>query len=393
MQAFGGRRLLVVVEIALAVILLAGSGLMIRSLAKLLAIDPGFDARHVLTVRMSIPRGGITADSAPLFYDQLLARVRAVPGVADAAMGNCAPLNGGCNSTRLELMDRPKVDFAQMPSVGVNWTSPTWFSALHIPLKLGRVYASSDRVGTPKVVVINETAAQRFWPSGDALGKRVGVGQGGFSDGAEVIGIVGDVRQFADSQPRPEVYIPYLQSPQSGLMLFVRASGEAAALTADVRGALREIAPRSPAYDVETLTARAAAGTAPNRFSAELLALFAATALSLAAIGIYGVMSLAVSARTREIGVRIALGADRAHVQRVVVGEGLVLVMAGAALGIAGALASTRVLRSLLFDLTPSDPPTYIAIVVILGACALAASWLPARRASRVDPVTALRSD
>jgi putative ABC transport system permease protein len=176
-------------------------------------------------------------------------------------------------------------------------------------------------------------------------------------------------------------------------MLFVRASGDAAALTADVRRALREVAPRAPAYDVQTLTARAAAGTAPNRFSAELLALFAATALSLAGIGIYGVMSLAVSARTREIGVRIALGADRAHVQRFVVGDGLVLVMAGAALGIAGALASTRVLRSLLFDLTPSDPPTYIAIVVILGACALAASWLPARRASRVDPVTALRSD
>jgi predicted permease len=285
------------------------------------------------------------------------------------------------------------MDFAQMPSVGVSWTSPTWFSAMRIPLKQGRIYGTADRKGTPKVVVINEAAARRFWPNGDALGKRVGVGQGGFGDGAEVIGVVGDVRQFVDSEPKPDVFISYLQSPRPGLMLFVKTTGDPAGLAPDVRRALREIAPRYPVYDIKTMTARAAAGTAPSRFSAALLAIFAATALSLAAIGIYGVMSLAVSARTREIGVRIALGADRARVQRLVVADGAWLVATGIVLGIAGALAATRVMGSLLFDLAPTDPPTYIAIVVILGASALAASWLPARRASRVDPVSALRAD
>jgi putative ABC transport system permease protein len=245
----------------------------------------------------------------------------------------------------------------------------------------------------PKVVVINETAARRYWPNDDPIGKRIGVGQGGFSDGAEVIGVVGDVRQWADSLARPDVYLPYYQSPNSRMMIFLRTAGDPTTLGPAVRAAIRELAPRYPVYDMQSMTERAAAATAQARFSAALLGLFALTALSLAGIGIYGVMSIAVTTRTREIGIRIALGADRSRVQGLVVGEGIALVSLGVVIGVGGALVATRVLRSLLFDLTPSDPITYVTIVAVLGAAAIVASWIPARRASRVDPVVALRAE
>jgi putative ABC transport system permease protein len=388
-----GRRLLVVAEVALALVLLAGSGLMLRSLVKLLATDGGFDAKNLLTVRVTIPPGGLARDSLPGFYTQLVDRLRAVPGVRNAAIGDCAPLSGGCNGTLIELMDRPKVDFAHMPSVGVFWATPDWFATVGVPLRRGRLFTAADRTGMPKVVLVNETAARKFWPNENPIGKRVGIGQGGFSDGAEVVGIVGDVRQWADSLAKADVYLPYYQSPTSRMMIFLRTATDPAALGTAVRAAIHELAPQYPIYDMQPMTERATAATARARFSAALLGLFALTALSLAVIGIYGVMSLAVSARTREIGIRIALGADQRRVRRLVVWEGLSLVTAGAAIGIAGALVCTRVLQTMLFDLTPSDPVTYAGIVALLGIAATAASWIPARRASRVDPVVALRAE
>jgi putative ABC transport system permease protein len=386
------RRVLVIAEVALAVVLLAASGLMLRSLGKILAIDPGFDAHNVLTLRLTVPPGGMARDSLPTFYTEMLDRLRAVPGVADASLVNCAPLNGGCNGTKIDLMDRPHVDIPAMPNVGVHWATPTWFSTMRIPLKRGRAFTLSDRKGAPAVVLVNETAARAFWPNGDAIGKRVGVLQGGFDKGAEVIGVVGDVRQNADSAAKPDVYLPYYQSPSPRMMIFLRTQNEPAAVLTDVRRALHDVAPQYPVYDVRTMEARAAAATSQARFSAVLLGLFAATALSLAIVGIYGVMSLVVAARTREIGIRIALGADQHRVRSQVVGEGLTLVSIGAAIGITGALLCTRVLQSLLFDLKPSDPITYVSIVGVLGASAFAASWIPARRAASVDPVVALRT-
>ncbi|MGH7615694.1 MAG: ADOP family duplicated permease [Gemmatimonadaceae bacterium] len=386
------RRALVVVEVALAIVLLAGSGLMIRSLSKLLAVDPGFDGTNVLTMSMSIPVEGNARDSMPGFYEQLLDRVRAVPGVTDASMTNCAPLAGRCNSTIIWFDGHVPDNPAHAPTIGLHWVSPTWFATVKVPLRRGRVFTNVDRSGAPVVAVINDVAAKKFWPGEDPIGKHIGAGMGGMED-AEVIGVVGSVRLKADSAPTPDVYISYLQFPHGGTILFVRAARNPTAIAAAVRHAIHEVAPQYPIFNVKTMAERAAAATAPSRFSAALLGLFALTALSLASIGIYGVMALAVSARTREIGVRIALGADRGRVQRLVVGEGVALVAVGAAFGIAGALVATRVLRSLLFDLTPADPPTYVAIVALLAASALFASWLPARRASRVDPVTALRAD
>jgi putative ABC transport system permease protein len=387
-----GRRALVVAEVALALVLLAGSGLMIRSLANLLAIDPGFDSRNVLTFRLTVPPGTMSGDSLPGFYSQILDRVRAVPGVSDAALDNCAPSSGWCARTGLRRFDVPGSDIMHSPLIGVDWITPNWFSVMRVSLKRGRVFDGTERADGPKVIVLNETAARTFFGTTDPIGKHVALGQGGM-DNAEVIGIVADVRQTPDSAPGSVAYEAYAQSPRSGMIVFAKTARDPASLGAEVRRAVHEVAPQLPVYDMLTMTARAWAATAQARFRAVLLALFAVTALALAAIGIYGVMSLAVTARTREMGIRIALGAERARVQRLVVGEGIGLVSIGAVIGLAGALAATRVLRTFLFDLTSSDPITYVAIVVVLGVAAITASWIPANRASRVDPVVALRAE
>jgi putative ABC transport system permease protein len=389
----GTRRVLVIGEVALAVVLLAGSGLMIRSLANLLAIDAGYEGGNVLTVRLTVPPGGLPRDSLPEFYIQLLDRLRAVPGVRHAALSNCPPLNGGCNGTRMTLLDRPEGRDADGFPVGVHWVSPDWFRALRVPLKRGRAFTHADRLGAPKVVVINEAAARQGWPAQDPIGKRVAVGQGGFDDGAEIIGVVGSVRQNVDSLPKSEVYLPYLQSPRPGMMIFIRTAGDPTGYAAAVRAALTEVAPAYAVHDMKSMNERAAAATAQARVSAILLGLFAATALVLAIIGVYGVISLAVAVRTRELGIRVALGADQQRVLRLVVGDGLGMVALGAALGLVAALLVTRVLRSLLFELTPTDPGTYASAVALIILAALVASWLPARRAARLDPVRALRTD
>jgi predicted permease len=382
---------LVTLEVALAIVLLASSTLMIRSLAKLLSVETGFTTQNILTLRLTVPPGTVARDSLPGFYTQLLERVRAVPGVRSVAISDCPPLNAGCNGTLMEFLDRPKSDPSHQPQVGVHWATPELFATLGVRLERGRLFNATDRIGAPKVVLIGKTAAQRFWPNEDPIGKRVAVHQGGFSDGAEVIGIVGDVRQYVDSLPAPDVYISYYQSPRPGMLLFVRTAGDPASLGADLRRAIRDVAPKYPVYDMQPLAKRTAAATAQARFSSTLLTLFAAVALLLAALGIYGVMSLAVAQRTREIGIRMALGADTRRVMRLVVGEGVGLAIWGAVIGLAGALLATRVLRSLLFEVTPSDPLTYVMVVLLLGGAAGLASWIPARRATRVQPTEALR--
>ncbi len=392
LRRFASRNMLVIAEVALAIVLLAGSGLLLRSLGKMLAVNPGFDPRSVLTLRMTVPRQSMARDSLPAFYDLMLARLGALPGVTDVGLGNCPPLAGGCNSTEITFLDRPPVPDGSAPEVGVNWVSPSWFSALRVPLKRGRLFTAADRVGAPKVVVMSETAARRYWPNEDPIGKRVGLGQGGFADGATVVGIVGDVRFGSiDSLPRPEAYISYFQSVRQGMMIYLRGTSDPASMAGPARHAIREIAPGFPVYDVLTLRARVADAMAQARFSAILLALFAGVALALAGIGIYGVMSFSVAQRTREIGIRMALGAERRNVLMLVVGQGIALAGAGVIVGLAAALAATRVLRALLFDVAPSDPVTFASIIVLLLGAALLASWLPARRATRVDPTQALR--
>lgn len=381
-------RLLVVTEVALALVLLAGSGLLIRSLGKLLAIDPGFDAQNVLSVRLTIPPGGIAPGALPGFYDEVIARLGAHPGVTSVGLTSCPPLSGGCEGAPIEVENRPDPN-APSPIAAIPLATPEFFSTARIPLKRGRLITTSDQGASPKVTVINEAAARALWPDEDPIGKRAGFGPRRF----EVVGVVGDVREWADSVPRAAMYLAYHQWPSSGMYIFIRTARDPGALVADVRRILQEIAPRYPVYDMQRMTDRVAVATAPQRFIATLLGLFAAIAVSLATVGIYGVIALSVAARTREIGIRMALGADRGRVQRLVVGEGIALVSVGAVIGLAGALLSTRALQALLFDLRPSDPLTYAGALVVLGGAAVLASWLPARRASRVDPVWAFRTD
>ena len=389
-----GRNALVVGEIALALVLLAGSGLMLRSLGKLLGVNPGFEAGQVLTLRF-VTGGGYEPDSLPRVYDRILERIEALPGVTAAGLSDCPPLNGGCNGSVLWRRDRPPVPAGTEPEVGVHWISPGWAEAMRVPLLRGRMFDEREQRNGRKAVLVSRAAADRIWPGEDPIGRPVSVGQGGFDeDTAFVIGVLGDVRFVSVHEPpRPEVFLPYSQSPYGRTMLFVRTAGDPLALASTARQVVKGIAPEFVLFDVRTMEDRARQSIGHARFSTILLALFAALALGLATLGIYGVISFAVAQRTREIGIRVALGATRGRVVRDVVGQGATLALVGAALGLVAALAATRVLRSFLFDVAPTDPPTFIAIVALLGGAAIAASWIPARRAAGVQPTEALRGD
>jgi predicted permease len=385
-----GRRALVVTQIALALVLLVGSGLMVRSLAKLLSVDVGFDTSNMITFSIN-PPDYIAEDAIPGFHSQILDRVRTIPGVGGAELGSCAPLAPTCRRVPLLRPDVPVPDNIYAKVTGMDVVTPNWFSLMRVRLVRGRPFLPTDRPNGPRVVLINESAAKMFFGADDPIGKRISLGRA--VKDAEVIGIVGDVRQMPDSAPGPTSYVPSTQSPQGEMIVFVRTMRGAGTLANALRRAAHEVAPQMPVDDMQTMTQRGAVATAQNRFRAMLLTAFALAALLLAAIGIYGVLSFAVTARTREIGIRIALGAEPASVQRLVIGEGLALLAVGVVIGLAGAFAGARVLRAFLFDLTPSDPVTYAVIIVTLGVTAMLASWSPALRASRVDPVIALRAE
>ena len=386
------RHVLATAEIALAIILLAGSGLFLHSLGKLLGVNLGFDAEHVLTLRLNTPPS-FGRDSLAPFYDELQTKLAALPGVTDVGLTDCQPLAGGCSGTVIWFRDRPPVAAGTEPDVGVHWVSPTWHRTMRTPLVAGRFFTRADEMGKRKVVLLNEAAAKRFWPGQSAIGKPVSVGQGGFSDDtAYVVGVVGDVRYGTlDSMPKPDAYLSYYQSPRGRMMVFLRAAGDPAALTTAARGVIRDLAPGVPVYDVMTMRQRVDTAAEAARFRAVLLTIFATMALVLATIGTYGVIAYGVAQRTREIGIRVALGAQAGDVVGLVVRQGMVLALIGGLIGVGVALASARVLESLLYEVRSSDPVTFVGIVVVLALAVLLASWLPARRAARVQPLEALR--
>lgn len=397
--AGGGRRgmmstrdVLVVAEVALAVVLLAGSGLMLRSLGKLLEVSPGFDPAGVLTLRLNMD-GSTGRDSLVASYDVMLQRLAGLPGVTGVGLGDCPPLNGGCSGTIIEHRDRPEPTPGAEPTVGVHWVTPGWFSTMRVPLLAGRPLEDTDRMGTRRVVLVSETAARAYWPGQDPVGRPLRVGQGfSWNDTAYVVGVVGDVRyNTVDSPARPDIYLSYLQSPTRRMMVYLRTAIDPLTLSGPARQVLTETLPGVPVYDVRTLESRVADASAYARFSAILLGLFAAVALSLAMIGCHGVIAYTVSQRRREIGVRMALGATAGSVARLVVRQGLAIACVGVALGVAGALAATRVLGVFLYDVSPNDPATFAVIVTALFAAVLVASWIPARRAARVLPGQVLR--
>jgi predicted permease len=266
-------------------------------------------------------------------------------------------------------------------------------SVMHVALVRGRNFTRDDRVGVQKVVLVNETAARKFWPGQDPIGRPVSVGQGGFwKDTAYVVGVVADVRYASlDSAAMPDVYLSYYQSPRGRMMLLLRSAGDAGALSAPSRQIVREMLPSSPVYEVRTMRERASDALRYARFSAIVLALFGLVALGLATMGTYGVISFGVAQRTREIGIRVALGASRSELLRMIVRQGLALAIVGGAIGLVAALAATRVLRSLLYEVVPTDPLTFAAIIAVLVLAVLVASWIPARRAATIHPSEALR--
>jgi putative ABC transport system permease protein len=388
------RSVLATAEIGLALMLLAGSGLMLRSLARLLAVDTGFRPEQVLTLGLNIPPG-YGRDSAPGFYDLILERLAAIPGVTAAALGNCPPLADDCSSTGIAFRDRPPAAPGSQPRVGIHWITPAWTEALGVPLLRGRLLNAADRLETRKVVLINQTAAAKFWPGQDALGRPVSLGCCGLSGGtAYVVGIIGNVRHSTLKEPpEPDAYVSFFQVPQGRMIVFLRVSGDPLMVAGPARQALREVAPGAPVYDVRTLEARASDALSQARFSAILMALFSGMALALATLGIYGVISFGVAQRTRELGIRLALGAVRRDVVRLVVRQGMLLAAAGVLLGTAGAMMTTGLLRSQLHEVEPTDPATFIATTLLIVGAALLATWLPARRAARVDPVVALKAE
>lgn len=393
MVKFSTRRLLVSAQIGIALVLLSGAGLMIRSLINLLAVHPGFESSNVMTMRLAIPEPLFFRDSMSSFYIRVLERLQGLPGVESAALGDCAPLVSGCNVTRAKLFDEAGARTTQSFRVGVRWVTPQFFETLGVPLRRGRSLTPQDRMGSPKVVLLNEAAANELWPRQDPLGKRISIDQGGFADGAEVVGVVGNIRSSLETDPTADVYLPYAQSPQSRLIIFLRTSVTPATVVPAARDAIREVAPQHPVYDVQTLAARTAHATSRTRTATVLLGFFAAFALALAALGIYGVTTIAVGQRTREIGIRMALGADSRTVRLMVLRESSLLVAAGCIVGLLVAFWLGHVLRALLFEVAPTDITTYLMGVLVVMLAAMSAAWAPAARATRVSPITAIRSE
>jgi putative ABC transport system permease protein len=385
---------LVVGEVALALVMLVAAGLMVKSLMRLSQTDLGFRPDRLLTFRLELPEQAYPPERRLPFAEELLARLKARPEIESAAFGHCAPVSGGCNGTRALFPDRPPVARGSEPLVGVTWASPDYFTTLGIRLVRGRWFTDRDREGQPKVVVINETAARRFWPNEDPIGKRMGLGQGGFHDGAEVIGVAADVRYDAvETPPGPDAYIPLLQSSRPGGYIFVRSRIAPSALVPIVGHEIASVDRDLPVSDVKTMDERYGEATWRTWTIGSLLSLFAALALVLAVVGIYAVLAQSVAQRTREIGVRMALGAGPRDIRRLVLGRAMSIAGMGVAIGLGGAWFASRLLTTLLYEVEPNDPSVLSVLALVLFAVTLVASYVPARRAARIDPVETIRAD
>jgi len=393
------RKLLVVAEVALSVMLLVGAGLMLRSFSRLRSVNPGFRTDHALTLRVSlpVPNSQITAadeDRFMSFFDRTLARVSELPGVTAAGAANMIPLDGNGTDRLIEVEGYVPRDESDMPDAQNRQATPGWFAAMGIPLVRGRLIERSDDKNAARVVVVNESFAERFFPNGDAIGKRIRLGKlTSEFPWATIVGIVGDVRGFAlDEPPLPTMYWPVAQIRTTpSLAIVVRTYNDPASLASAVRGAIAEIDPTQPIYDMQPLDQLVAKSLGQRRFTLTLMVLFGVIALVLSAIGIYGVMAFAVTQRTQEIGIRMALGASAVDVLKMVVGSGMFLAVIGVAVGLIGAFALTRLMASLLFGVSPTDLVTFGLVTAGLLMVALLACYIPARRATKVDPLVALR--
>jgi putative ABC transport system permease protein len=393
-------------EVALAVVLVIAAGLLLRSFDRLLRIDPGFNAQNLLTVNIDLP--ALRYQDNPrvtAFYDRLLERVRALPGVVSAAATSGLPLTGWYGDTSFQIEGRPDNNGVQDQSIPPDrnayghfyyWqATPDYFKTMGIALRQGRVLQASDDANTPPVVVINETMARSFWPNESPLGKRIRLlapSQKGPL--TEIVGIVRDVSLHQlNEETQPGAYYSQAQDPARTMSLVVRTAADPLALAAAVRREAQALDSAAPVFGVSTAEQTLGQTVAQPRFNLILLGLFAAVALLLAAVGIYGVLAHAVRQRTHEMGVRLALGARPGAVFRLVIGQGMGLAGVGIGIGLSGAFALTRYLESLLYEVKPTDPLTFGGVALLLLGVSLSACWIPARRATKVDPMVALRSE
>jgi putative ABC transport system permease protein len=389
LRKLNARSFLVVVEITLSLVLLAGAGLMLKSLARLQAINLGFSPAGVVT--MAAP----SRAARPEFYEQLLARVRELPGVESAALGSTAPLLGYASITAMDIEGRTDIGFS---TIGVHSVSPDYFKTLGISLRIGRVFTERDRAGASRVAVINQAAADKYFAGESPIGKRIKPFIDPEYDTAEkfveIVGIVDDVKYARlEEAIGPDVYLCSLQPTDQAQTLILRTNLDLSAIVPAVRSQVLALDHNVPLTAIRTMIERAAEVTSRTRFIAVLLTLFAALALLLAAIGIYGVMAYSVSARTRELGIRIALGANTGDVRRLVLADAIALIATGLALGLVTAWPSVRVLQSQLYDISTTDPLTLGIMAILLAGLALLACYLPARKAMRTDPLAALRNE
>jgi putative ABC transport system permease protein len=372
-------------------ILLIAAGLLIRSFVRLASVDPGFDARHVLSMRLS-EEGRFRGNDAGMvaFNVQMLERVRAVPGVEAAGTSHFLPLGRIIPGTSFWRADQPPPKHGEEPVTDVLCIFPGYFAAMNIPLNRGRAFTSADRAGAPATVVINQSLARDFYPNENPIGRHLFISWS--LPDYEIVGVVADVHQRSlDGASKDQVFLPMAQNPTGPVFLVARTHGDAKLLAKAIETQIHSLDHDLPISYVKTMDEYVAGMTAAPRFNTILLGGFAALALLLAAVGIFGVISYSVAQRTQEIGIRRALGANTSSVMRLVLAQALGLTAAGVAVGVLGAYGLTRLMRTLLYGITPTDVPTFAAVAATLSAVALFASYLPARKAAKVDPMIALR--
>jgi predicted permease len=401
-------RLLVASEIALSLVLLIGAGLLVRSFWQVLEVRPGFEPHHLVTAKiwLAVPNDPLednyhTPEKRAAFHQEILRRISAIPGVDQAALGSGSslPMDTQHNQSRFVIENRP-LDSGRIPIAEIANVSPAYFSVLKTPLVTGRFFADSDDVKGQPVVLIDETLARRYWPDSEAVGQRLRLGAPNRNPNAAqipwqtIVGVVGNIKSDGfDAASAPHIYRSLYQAPPYGGVVFLRTSADPGTLGESVRAEVQSVDSTIPVFGVRTMDFIVSAFLAERRFTLELLVIFAAVALLLASVGIYGVMAYTFSRRTNEIGIRIAMGAQRADILRIALMEGTATIALGLSLGLLGALALTRFLRSMLFSVKPTDPVTFAAIAAILAGVTLFACFIPARRATRVDPLVALRHE
>jgi putative ABC transport system permease protein len=387
------RDIFVVAEVALALVLLIGSGLMIKSFFKLQSINPGFNAENLLTVRLLLPGSKYGEDHQRIsFFRQALSRIESLPGVRSAGAVSFLPFASLGAATSFTIEGRPEPPAGEKFTLDVRVCDPNYFRTMGIPLLRGRNFTEKEATEASHVVLINEAMARTYFPDEDPIGKRVTISMAAKPVPTEIIGVVGDIKHVGlDVEPRAMSYWPHPELPYSFMSIVVRTEGDPLSFAPAVKREVQALDKDQPIADVRTMEQLLSASVARARFSTLLLGIFAGLALLLAAVGIYGVMSYSVTQRTHEIGIRMALGASQKDVMRLVVGQGMTLALVGVVIGVVAAFFLTRVMASLLFGVSATDPLTFVAISAVLSGVALVANLVPARRAIKIDPMVALR--